>query len=178
MNSNRRHDDMRSSKFFVVYALFALAGCGGGTPSATALSPAGLQGDGGVSAATFGEVFKSKSIVVKQQSCISGQSGVATFKVKGNAGGPFRGTFTASGQWSFAIVGGQSIWTFAETFKIAGGHPADGTITGNGMGTTAKCKTFGPVSALTDLQYKLGMASGAATTNLMKNRGSLLQRLH
>jgi hypothetical protein len=107
-----------------------------------------------------------------------GQSGGATFTAKGTASGPYKGKLTLSGQWSFFKVSGQSLWTFAETFKITGAHPADGTVTGNGTDNTAACKTFGPVSSLTVLQYHLGSASGAATTNLLKKGGNLLQRLH
>ena len=57
-------------------------------------------------------------------------------------------------------------------------HPADGTITGSGTGGIAKCHTFGPVTGQRDLQYHLDTLSGAATTNLLKNRGKFLEQLH
>ncbi len=168
------------SRIYMLFAcaVLAFAGCSGGTPSAPALSSASSQGDDHVGALSFGEVFKARRIVVKKQSCIASQSGEATFSAKGTASGPFRGKFVASGQWNFYSVGGQTQWTFAETFKITGQRPADGTVTGNGSHIIATCKTFGPVSSLKELQYHLGMASGAATTNLMKNGGKFIQRLH
>lgn len=163
---------------FVAGAYLVLAGCSSATPSAPALLPRGPQRDDRIGAASFGEVFKASGIVVKTQSCIAGQSGVATFSARGKASGPYRGTFVASGQFSFSRAGGQTLWTFAETFKIRGSRSADGTITGNGTHVTATCKTFGPVNGLNDLTYHLGPASGAATTNRLNNGGSLLQRLH
>jgi hypothetical protein len=159
------------------YTVFALAGCSGGTPSAPPLSSVAPQGGAHADAFLIAEVLKARRIVVKVQSCISG-SGGATFTVKGKAKGPFRGKFVAKGQWGFYSIGGQTLWTFAETFRIKGAHRADGTITGSGTDSIAKCKTFGPVSNLKDLQYHLGTKSGAATTNLLKNGGKLLQRLH
>ncbi len=158
-------------------AVPAFAGCSGGTPSAPALSSASPQRDDRVGA-SFGEVFKAARIVVKKQSCIPGQSGEATFRAKGTASGPVNGKFVASGQWSFYSASGQSLWTFAETFKITGRRPADGTITGNGTHIIATCKTFGPVSSLKELRYHLGMASGAATTDRLKNGGKFIQKLH
>jgi hypothetical protein len=162
---------------FVACAVLLFAGCSTGTPSAPALFPGGPQGDR-VGAPSLGEVFKAGRIVVKKQSCIAGQSGEATFSAKGNASGPYEGDFVASGQWNFYRVGGQSLWTFAETFKITGRRRADGTVTGNGTNRIATCKTFGPVSTLKELKYHLGTASGAATTNLMKNGVKLIQHLH
>ncbi|MEO7202232.1 MAG: hypothetical protein ABIZ82_06530 [Candidatus Tumulicola sp.] len=115
-------------------------------------------------------------MTVQKQSCISG-TGTATFHAKGTAKGPNPGTITAKGEWNFFIVGGQTTWTFAETFKISGKHPADGTITGNGNGKTATCTTVGPVTKSDVLEYHLGTASGSATTNRLKNGGSMLERL-
>ncbi len=168
------------SRIYTLFAcaLLALAGCSVGAPSAPALSSTSRQGDDHVGALSFGEVFKAARIVVKKQSCMGRRSGEATFSAKGNASGPITGKFLASGQWSFYRVGGQSLWTFAETFKLTGRHPADGTVTGNGTKIIATCKTFGPVNNLKELHYHLGTASGAATVNLMKNRGTFAQTLH
>ncbi len=168
---------MRIYTFFAS-AILALADCSGGTPSAPALSSTSPQGNDYVRALSFGEVFNAARIVVKKQSCMGRRSGEATFSAKGKASGPITGKLVASGQWSFYRVAGQTLWTFAETFKITGRRPADGTVTGNGTKIIATCKTFGPVNSLKDLQYHLGTASGAATTNLMKNGGTLIQRLH
>jgi hypothetical protein len=162
----------------LVSPAFAFAGCSGGTPSNPGPFSSTQQAENSLPAASFGEVLKASGIAVKKGVCIPGQSGNATFTAKGTASGPYKGTFTVSGQWSFVKISGQSLWTFAETFKITGAHPADGTVTGNGTDNTAACKTFGPVSSLTVLQYHLGSASGAATTNLLKKGGNLLQRLH
>jgi hypothetical protein len=177
---NQRGDLMRSIiySFPIVGAALAFGGCAGGTPFAPSALPIAARAENSVHAASFGELFKASGIVVKKGTCIQGQSGNATFKANGTASGPHKGKFAATGQWSFFKVSGQNLWTFAETFKITGAHPADGTVTGNGMGNTATCTTFGPVSSLGALQYHLGMASGAATTNLMKNGSNLLQRLH
>jgi hypothetical protein len=163
---------------FVACAALLITGCSTGAPSATAPVPGGPQGNNLVAAAPLGEVFTAGRIIVKKRSCIAGQSGEATFSAKGKASGPYGGDFVASGQWNFYRIGGQSLWTFAETFKITGRSRADGTVTGNGTDNIAACKTFGPVSSLKDLKYHLATASGAATTNLMKNGGKLIQRLH
>jgi hypothetical protein len=173
-----RRAPLERPALFVACAVLFFAGCSTVTPSAPAFVAAGPQGNSRVAAAPLGEVFTAGRIVVKKRSCIAGQSGEATFSAKGHAGGPYAGDFVASGQWNFYRIGSQSLWTFAETFKIAGRRRADGTVTGNGADIIATCKTFGPVSSLKDLKYHLGTASGAATTNLMKNGGKLVQRLH
>ena len=159
-------------------AVLALAGCSGATQSSPALSSTSPQGNDHVRALSFGEVFNAARIAVKKQSCMGRRSGEATFSAKGKANGPITGKFVASGQWSFYRVAGQTLWTFSETFKLTGRRPADGTVTGNGTKIIATCKTFGPVSSLKDLHYHLGTASGPATTNLMKNGGAFIQRLH
>jgi hypothetical protein len=68
--------------------------------------------------------------------------------------------------------------TLVKVQSCTGRHPADGTITGSGTGGIAKCHTFGPVTGQRDLQYHLDTLSGAATTNLLKNRGKFLEQLH
>jgi hypothetical protein len=68
--------------------------------------------------------------------------------------------------------------TLVKVQSCTGRHPADGTITGRGTGGIAKCHTFGPVTGQRDLQYHLDTLSGAATTNLLKNRGKFLEQLH
>ncbi|MGA8099739.1 MAG: hypothetical protein WB810_13880 [Candidatus Cybelea sp.] len=161
---------------FVVGALVALVGCSGGTPSAPTFPPGGRQVSSRIDMAAIAETLKARRVVVKQQFCASG-AGEATFSAKGPARGHVRGKFVASGVWNFYSGGGQTLWTFSETFKITGRHPADGTITGNGTDAAATCKTFGTVSGK-DLTYHLGTLSGAATTNLMKNGSRLLERLH
>ncbi len=169
---------LRIYTLFAACTVLACAGCFGATPSAPALSSAGSAGNDGIAALSIVEALKARRIAVKTQSCLSGQSGSATFGAKGKAKGKFRGKFVAKGQWSFSNVGGSTLWTFAETFKIKGAHPADGTVTGSGTDGVATCKTFGPVKNLKDLQYHLGTASGAATTILMKNGAKLLEQLH
>jgi hypothetical protein len=164
--------------FFVVSGALAFGGCAGGSPFAPGALSNASRAENSVRAAALGELLKASRIAVKTGSCIQGQSGNATFTANGTASGPHNGKLAAKGQWSFFKVSGQNLWTFAETFKITGAHPADGTVTGDGKGNTATCKTFGPVSSLSVLHYHLGSASGAATTNLMKNGGNLLQRLH
>jgi hypothetical protein len=152
-----------------------VAGCSNGAPSAPKVPIANL-GSGGAVAASFGEVLSSKHVSVKKQSCISG-TGTATFSAKGTAKGPSPGTFSAKGEWNFFAAGGQTTWTFSETFKIEGKQPADGTITGVGSGNTATCTTFGPVTKSSVLQYHLGTASRSATTTRLKNASSMLEKL-
>jgi hypothetical protein len=162
----------RFFKFFAACALLAFAGCSNGASSVPGLSSAAPQGK------SSRETLNAPRMVVKVQSCISGQSGEATFSAKGMAKGQFPGKFVASGQWSFTNISGKTLWTFAETFKITGGHLADGTIMGSATSDgIATCKTFGPVTH-NDLQYHLGTLSGAATTNRMKNGAKLLEQLH
>jgi hypothetical protein len=165
----------RCFPYFVACALLAFTGCSGGASSVPALHSAGPQSDH-VVALSSRETLDAPRTVVKVQSCISGQSGVATFSAKGNAKGRFPGKFTASGTWSFNVISGHTLWTFGETFKITGGHAADGTITGSGTSGIAKCKTFGPGQK--GLQYHLDTLSGAATTNLLKNGGKFLEEMH
>ncbi len=152
-----------------------VAGCSNEAPSPPAVPVANLV-RGGAVAASFGEVFSSKRVTVKKQSCISG-TGTSTFAAKGTAKGPSPGTFSAKGEWNFFVAGGQTTWTFSETFKIDGKQPADGTITGVGSGNTATCTTFGPVTKSGVLQYHLGAASGSATTSRLKNGNSMVQHL-
>jgi hypothetical protein len=164
--------------FLIVSAALALGGCSGGTPVVPGAFSSGPRTENSLQAAAFGEVLKSSKVVVKKGSCIQDQSGNASFSANGTASGPYKGKFTVGGSWSFFKSSGKTFWTFAESFKIKGAHPITGTVTGNGTGKPAACATFGPVSGLTELQYHLGMAKGAATTNLIKNGGNLLQRLH
>ncbi len=152
-----------------------VAGCSNEAPSASEHPVANLVSAGAV-AASFGEVLSSKRASVKKQSCISG-TGTSTFTAKGTAKGPNPGTFSAKGEWNFFVAGGQTTWTFSETFKIDGKQPADGTITGVGSGKIATCTTFGPVTKSSVLQYHLGSASGSATTTRLKNGNGMLQRL-
>ena len=123
------------------------------------------------------ETLKAARVVVKVQSCISG-TGAATFSASGKAKGRVRGKFRLTGTWNFFNVGGESYWTFAESFEIKGKHPTDGIVTGSGTDSIATCKTFGPVNGGKELTYKLRLRSGAATTTLLKNGAALLQRLH
>jgi hypothetical protein len=171
---------MRTIRYssFVVSAALAFGGCSGGMPVAPGAFSSVARPENPLRAASFGEVLKSSKVVVKKGSCIQGQSGNASFSANGTASGPYKGTFTVGGQWSFFKSSGQTHWTFAESFKIKGAHPIVGTVTGNGTGNPSACKTFGPVSGLKELQYHLGTAKGAATTNLIMNGGNLLQRLH
>lgn len=164
--------------FFAACALLAFAGCSSGAAPAPTLPSAGVQGTHYALALASTETLKARRMVVKVQSCVSGISGEATFTAKGKAKGKFRGKFSASGGWNFDIISGQTLWTFAETFKISGRHPADGTITGSGESGIATCSKFGPVTGSGDLQYHLETFSGDATTNLMKNGAKFLEQLH
>lgn len=157
-------------------ALAALASCSSATPSAPPISPAGAQMRDYIDARKkVVETLKARRMTAKVQLCASG-SGETTFMIKGKAKGHVRGKVVAKGEWGFSTIGGQTLWTFSETFKIKG--KADGTITGSGTDNIATCKTFGPVNNNNDLAYHLGTLSGSATTNLMKNGGKLLQQMH
>ena len=164
-------------ELFIAGALVALAGCSSGSPATPASSSTSTQSSESIDAKAVVETLKSGHVTVKVQSCISG-TGAATFSAKGKAKGHVRGKFVVSGEWNFYSGAGQSFWTFAETFKIKGRHPITGTITGTGTDSVAKCKTFGPVSGGSELTYHLGQLSGAATTKLIKNGGTLLEQMH
>ena len=164
--------------FCLAAALLALAGCSSAAPSAVPFPAAGTQiNDTGAPRKKVFETLKAGRVVVKVQSCVSG-TGVATFAAKGKATGHVRGKFSVSGTWNFFNAGGQSYWTFSESFTIKGKHPKVGTVTGSGTDAIATCKTFGPVNGVKDLTYELGTKSGAATTSLIKNGAAFLQRLH
>lgn len=171
---------MRSIRYSLLIgsAALAFASCSGARPLNPSAFSSMPQAEHVVSAASLGEVLKASKIAVKTSPCIKGQSGGGSFTANGTASGPNTGKLIAKGAFNFFHAGGQSLWTFSETFKITGAHSTDGTITGNGKGNTATCTTFGPVTKLGVLKYHLGMASGSATTNLMKNGSSLLEKLH
>lgn len=172
-------EDVAGSHRFTNIALCVVLACAGCSSEASSPVP-GL----GVPAASPQakaprETLKSTRISVKVQSCVSGESGVATFSAKGTAKGAFPGKFSATGQWSFTSISGANLWTFAEEFKVTGAHGADGTITGGAMSHgPVTCKTFGPAHTNAGLQYHLGTLSGGVTTNLLKNAGSLLEEMH
>ena len=157
--------------------LGAFVGCSSGTPAAPPFSPTTTEMNYRADARKVTETLTASRVVVKVQSCASG-AGNATFTAKGKAKGRVRGKFALKGSWNFYDVSGAMFWTFAETFTIKGTHPMDGTITGSGSNALAKCKSFGPAGNTTDLTYHLGTASGAATTNLIKNGAMLLEQLH
>jgi len=160
----------------MVGALAALAGCSSAMPSAPPISPTSVQmRDYTDARKKVVETLKASRITAKVQLCASG-SGETTFTFKGKGKGHVRGKVVAKGEWSFSSIGGQTLWTFSETFKIKG--KADGTITGSGTDNIATCKTFGPVTNNKDLAYHLGKLSGFATTNVMKNGARLLQQMH
>jgi len=166
----------KSYELVIVGALVALAGCSSATPSAPPISPTAVKmRDNNDAGKKVVETLKASRIAAKVQLCASG-SGDTTFTFKGKATGHVSGNVTAKGEWSFSSIGGQTLWTYSETFKI--GDKADGTITGSGTDSVATCKTFGPVTNNKDLAYHLGTLSGSATTNLMKNGGKLLQQMH
>jgi len=166
----------RIYELVIASALVALAGCSNATPSAPPISPTGAQmrdySDAGNKVV---ETLKASRMTAKVQLCASG-SGETTFTFKGKATGHVNGKVSAKGEWSFSTISGHTFWTYSETFNIAG--KADGTITGNGTDNVVTCKTFGPVTNDKDLAYHLGMLSGSATTNRMKNGGKLLQQMH
>lgn len=164
---------MKLRSFCIAAGLLTLASCSSPTPM---FSTPGVAPADQVDARKAYETLKARRVVVTVQSCVSGTGG-ATFSASGKAKGRVRGKFTLTGTWSFFSVGGQSYWTFAESFKIKGKHPTVGTITGSGTDAIATCKTFGPVNGGKELTYKLRVRSGAATTTLMKNGAALLQRL-
>jgi len=159
-----------------VGVLAALVGCSSATPSAPPISSTSEQmRDYSDARKKVVETLKARRMTAKVQLCASG-SGETTFTFKGKAKGHVRGKVVAKGEWSFSTIGGQTLWTFSETFKIKG--KADGTITGSGTDNIATCKTFGPVTNNKDLAYHLGKLSGSAMTKLMENGGTLLQQMH
>jgi hypothetical protein len=122
--------------------------------------------------------LKAAKVAVTEVECNpSGLAGVATFSANGAAKGRVHGNFAATGEWNFVIESGKTLWYFSEKFEIKGKHPKDGTVTGNGTGAIATCKQFGPVGGGSDLGYHLGKKTGSATTTLLKDGGSFLQRL-
>lgn len=167
-----------SVRSLAIASLFVIAACSGGAPPVP-ISGAAPQGADSLHPSAFNEVLKANGIDVKKQACLGHTSGTTTITAKGHASGPYSGTFTLSGQWSFTKVGSVSIYTFAETFKIAGAHPITGTITTNGSPKLKiTCKTFGPVTSSKDLVFHLGTATGPATTNRLANHSSLLEQMH
>lgn len=159
-------------------SILAIAACAGGTQIAPT-TPANVSGAEHVIAPdALGEVLSAKKNKVKTGSCGSGgSSAVVTFVASGIAKGPYNGTFTAKGTWSFTKLPGNDMWLFSEQFEIkTGGAPVDGTITGNGQKIKATCKTFGPATGKANLQYRLGQNSGTAVTNAIRS-GSLDEHL-
>ncbi|HVN68940.1 MAG TPA: hypothetical protein VMU38_04735 [Candidatus Binatia bacterium] len=158
----------------------ASAGCSTVTPAAPALSPARVQtGDRIDKKKKPYEILKATHISVETVECNpSGLAGVAEFSASGTAKGRVKGKFTMVGGWNFAIVGSQTVWNFSESFEIKGKHPKDGGVTGSGTGNISTCKKFGPVTGGSDLTYHLGKKAGDATTNSLKDGGTLLQQLH
>lgn len=167
-----------SVRSLAITSLFAIAACSSGT-SAVPISRAAPQGADSLHPSAFNEVLKANGISVKNQACLGHTSGTTTITAKGHASGPYSGPFTLSGQWSFTKVGSVSIYTFAETYKIAGAHPITGTVTSNGSPKLrATCKTFGPVTNTKDLVFHLGTATGPVTTSRLANHSSLLEHMH
>ena len=159
-------------------SILAITACSGGTQVGPT-TPASISGaDHAMAPNALGEELIARKNKVKTESCGSGgSSAVVTFVANGVAKGPYKGTFTAKGEWNFTKLPGNLIWTFSETYEIkTGGNPVDGTITGNGQKIKATCKAFGPATGKANLQYRLGQNSGTATTNAIHS-GSLDEQL-
>jgi len=160
--------------------LVASAGCSNTTPSMPAFSPARVQTNDRIDKKKKPyEILKAAHISVDTVECNpSGLAGVASFTASGTAKGRVKGKFSMVGGWNYAIISGQTLWNFSESFEIKGKHPKDGTVTGSGTGNVADCKKFGPITSGSDLTYHLGKKTGDVSTNALKDGGSMLEQLH
>ena len=156
-----------------------LAGCGGG-PNLTPTQSTGLLQNTRDVAVTAplskpatgflnGEVFKGRHVhITPVQGCESRAVRV-NFTASGKARGPHRGTFTATGQWEFVVVGRYySFWGLTEYFTISSGTSRiNGEVTGSGQDShgPTSCSGF---AAYDGLSYSVQSETGgnASTTGI------------
>jgi hypothetical protein len=159
--------------------MLVISGCSGGAPMAPA-APANISGAvRSVAPDALGEVLSANKVTVKIGSCLPGGSSAnVTFQGSGHASGPYKGTFTSKGTWSFLKLTGNDMWNFSQTYVIkTSGGEVDGTITGSGKKIKATCKEFGPATSKADLQFTLGNKKGSATTSSIRH-GSFIEHLN
>lgn len=135
-----------------------LGGCGGtqlpiGAPGVVGAN-AGSATQRGSLGSSATEVLYTSRVKAK---CFGNSGGCnCLFHATGEASGPFRGTFTARGDWNATR---NSPWKFWETFSITSNTTVvTGTISGQGAHPQMKggCLTFGPHI----MTYSSGSQSG------------------
>lgn len=159
-------------------SVIALSSCAGGAQIAPS-APANVSGaDHAMAPNALGEELSARKAKITPQLCQGSSSAVITFTASGVAKGPYKGTFTATGNWNYTKLPGNDIWTFSEKYEIkTHAGLVDGTITGNGQKIKATCKAFGPATGKANLRYTLGQNSGPATTGAIHS-GSLDEHLN
>lgn len=175
-----RISDLSARTLGVLGAITLLAGCGGGSmgsnnggfnaipphaslpnpvvpPNPSLLDPLALD-----RAVAANEVLsangKQVRVVAYEDSQRGGVVDGATFSAAGKASGVYRGTFAASGNWTYTDANRD--WSFNETFTITTAHrKIDGTVQGGRYCVTLQCGFEMPKV----LAYSINGAAGKAT---------------
>lgn len=180
---------MKSARYFAFTLGAGLAACGGGGNGVSPLpksvapliaAPSSTQPD---TSPLRGEVFTASDVTVENNRC---RFGVSTrFRAKGTTGGPYLGTFVASGKWRDVFAPPSPLrWLFSESFTITSGkHTISGTVVGGGSGFPSfiTCTAFGPATKGAGLKYDAMIGktiySGPITVKDIAT-GSLGEMLH
>ncbi|MFY9718258.1 MAG: hypothetical protein WAK16_01325 [Candidatus Cybelea sp.] len=179
-----RISDLGARTLGVLGAITLLAGCGGGSMGSTSggfnaipphvslpnpvvpPSPSRLGSPALDRAVAANEVLSAHGNQVRVLEYQDAQRGAvvdgANFSAAGNASGVYRGTFTASGTWSYTDL---ESWNFNETFTITTAHrKIAGTVRGGGYCITLPCSFEVP----RELSYTVNGAAGKATAKIRK----------
>jgi hypothetical protein len=181
-----RISDLGARTLGVLGAITLLAGCGGGSmgsssggfnaipphvsapnpvvpPSPSRLAPLALD-----RAVAANEVLSADGKRVRVLAYNNDQRGAvvlgASFSASGKASGAYRGTFTASGSWSYTYANYET-WSFNENFAIASARgKIAGTVRGGGYCITLRCSFEMPRV----LSYTINGAAEKATAKIRK----------
>jgi hypothetical protein len=132
-----------------------------------------------------GEVFSASNVTVKTTKCGGGQiqGKVATFGASGKTEGPYRGTFSAKGDWGWSSFPlGRGTWHFNESFGITSGtRTISGKVAGfsHGFGPGITCKSFGSAGRAAGLKYhsRIDGISYSGPVTVRKIAGGFLREM-
>ncbi len=183
-----RISDLGARTLGVLGAITLLAGCGGGSmgsgssglnaipprgsapnpivpPNPSRLGPQALDRAVAVSE-TLSANGNQVRVLTYQQGQRGGVVDGGSFGAAGKASGAYRGTFIASGTWSYTYANYET-WSFNENFTIASAHrKIAGTVRGGGYCITLRCAFDMPRV----LSYSIDGADGKATAKIAQGR--------
>ena len=168
-------------------AAAVLASLGGCSTPELSHAPVGTVHDSAGtlrSAGLGGELLTGSKVKLRAGKCNGLSGGSVRFTASGTATGPYPGTFTAKGDWSFAPLEHPVSYYFHERFTITSGTISFSGHSGRSwqeVGAPAPgmtCGSFGPVTSDNRLKYHAGLHGSGSVTGDGVSQGELDETLN